>query len=270
MPTANVNGVSLYYETETQSQGDWIVFAHGGGGMHLAWWKQVAALRPHYRCLTYDARGHGMSSQGSPYREADEVASDDLVGLMDHVGIEKAFLNGHSMGGWAVSETAQRHPDRALGLVMTCCAFGFKTAALQKWAAGMIEKVPKGFHVLDHSYAPDFKLRDPAVYYLQNALHNLSPPRAVPRDSAAYLDPYRRMRDRKPEDYSKFAVPTLFVAGDHDELQVPWLIKDTQAAVANSKLVVIPGSGHCPTVERTEIYNQALIDFMESVRPKKA
>src|SRR6185369_8850133 len=117
---------------ETESQGDWIVFAHGRGGMHLAWWKQVAALKPHYRCLTYDARGHGMSSEAEPHKEADEAGAADLLALMDHVGIEKAFLNGHSMGGWAVSPIAQRHPERVLGLVMTNCVFGFATPALSK------------------------------------------------------------------------------------------------------------------------------------------
>jgi len=265
MPMASVNGVDLYYETETESDGDWIVFAHGGGGMHLAWWKQVAALKPRFRCLTYDARGHGMSGQGEPYQDADQVGADDLLALMDHVGIEKAFLNGHSMGGWAVSQVAQRHPDRVQGLVMTNCAFGFATPALSRWAAEMIEKIPKGFRVLDHSFAPDFARRDPAVYYLHNAFHRLSPPRAVPRDSTRYLEPYARMRDRKPEDYARFPVPTLFVAGDQDELQVPWLIKATAAAVGGSKLVVIPGCGHCPTVERTELYNHALLDFIDGV-----
>ena len=269
MPMVRVNGADLYYETETESDGDWIVFAHGGGAMHLVWWKQVGVLKSRFRCLTYDARGHGMSSQGEPYKDADQTASDDLIGLMDHVGIEKAFVNGHSMGGWAASQTAQRRADRVHGLVMTCCAFGFATAALSKWAGEMIEKVPHGFDVFDHMYAHDFAQRDPAVHYLQNALHRLSPPRAVPRDSAGYLDAYVRMRDRKPEDYSKFAVPTLFVVAEQDELQVPWLIKATQAAVGDSKLVSIPGSGHYPMVEKTELYNQALLDFIESVRGRK-
>ena len=64
-------------------------------------------------------------------------------------------------------------------------------------------------------------------------------------------------------------MPTLFVVAEQDELQVPWLVRETQAVVGNSRLAAIPHSGHSPHVEQTALYNKTLVDFIESVRGKK-
>ena len=109
MPIAKLADVDLYYEVEGET-GPWIVFAHGGGDNHLAWWKQVGALRDRYRCVSYDARWHGRSGQGAVLREADETAAADLLGLMDHLKIERADMMGYSMGGRITAYLGQRSP----------------------------------------------------------------------------------------------------------------------------------------------------------------
>ena len=55
MPTVDVPGAALYYETH--GAGPWLVFAHGAGGNHLSWWQQVPAFAGRFRCLVYDQRG---------------------------------------------------------------------------------------------------------------------------------------------------------------------------------------------------------------------
>jgi pimeloyl-ACP methyl ester carboxylesterase len=265
MPIAKLADVDLYYEVEGET-GPWIVFAHGGGDNHLAWWKQVGALRDRYRCVSYDARWHGRSGPGTVLREADETAAADMLGLMDHLKIDRAFLNGHSMGGLAASGVALAHSARVQGLIMTCTTFGFQTAAMSRWAAEMIEKIPKGFRVLDHSFAPDFERREPELAYLHTALRRLNPPRPVPRESRNYLAAYERMRDRKPESYADFAVPALFILAEQDGLQLPWLVEATAKAVGGAELVRIAGSGHNVHVERPEEYEAALVRFLEKHR----
>lgn len=59
MPYLSIDSGSLHYEIE--GTGDWLVFAHGGDGNHLCWWKQVLALKDRFRCVTYDAMGFGLS-----------------------------------------------------------------------------------------------------------------------------------------------------------------------------------------------------------------
>ncbi len=266
MPVANLRGVDLYYEVE--GAGDWVVFAHGGEGVHLNWWKQVAALRGRYRCVTYDARGFGLSGGG--WGDPEETAADDLKGLLDHLGVDHAFLVGQSMGGIAVSGMAQRFPDRVRGLVMADTPFGFKTAALSQWAAEMLEKIPAGFNVFDHLFGPGFATEQPEMHYLCTAISRLNSTRPLPEDTGDYAQSYIRMRDTPPGDYSGFAVPSLFIVGDHDELTLPWLMEATAKAVAGSRFVIIPDAGHSAYFERSDRFNATVTAFFEQVKSRNA
>src|SRR5437868_1446789 len=91
---APVNGTELYYEIA--GEGPWMVLAHGGEGARLHWWQQVAYFGDRYRCLTYDSRGFGSSAPGEPHM-SDNPLRDDLIGLLDHLGIDTATVIGHSM-----------------------------------------------------------------------------------------------------------------------------------------------------------------------------
>lgn len=257
MPTATIQGIDLYYEIE--GDGDWVVFAHGGEGQHLCWWKQVTALRSRFCCLTYDARGFGLS--GGEWGAPEDTAAQDLLALLDHLGIERAFLVGQSMGGIAVSGVARRAPERVRGLVMGDTPFGFQTAALSQWAAEMLDKIPAGFNVFEHLFAPGFAETEPELHYLYTGICRLNSTRPLPKNTADYLDGYVRMRDARPVDYSRFPVPSLFIVGAQDELTLPWLIEATAKAVGGSRFRVIPDAGHSAFLERSEIYNQAIVDF---------
>jgi pimeloyl-ACP methyl ester carboxylesterase len=257
-----VSGSGLFYETDSDS-GDWLVFAHGGDGNRLCWWRQVAAFKHRFRCLTYDAPGFGLSPVGAGLGQA---PADDLKSLMDEAGIERAVLIGHSMGGLAVSGVAQRWPGRVRALVMSDTPFGFHTEALQRWASEMLVKIAGGFQVLDHLFAPGFAEREPELYHLYQAICRtrlpVVPPPGPPKDQPDYSAAYIAMRDTPPVDYSTFPVPTLFIAGNQDALTLPWLLEATAKAVGGARLEVIEGAGHSPFYERTEAYNVLLTRFL--------
>ena len=255
-----ISDTGLFHATD--GDGPAVIFAHGGDGGHLTWWKQVAALKDRYRCVTYDAAGFGLSPATAGLRQ---TPGDDLLSLMDELEIARAVLVGHSMGGLAVSGVAQLHPERVRGLAMSDTPFGFQTAALSRWAAQMLEKIPAGFSVLDHLFAPGFAEREPEMHHLYQAICRnklpAPPPPTPPDFSAAYI----AMRDAPPVDYSGFPVPSLFIVGSEDELTLPWLIEATARAVGGAELEVIEGAGHSPFYERTEIYNRVLTGFIESL-----
>jgi 3-oxoadipate enol-lactonase len=264
MPRVSVGDCRLYYEIE--GEGDWLVFAHGGDGNHLCWWKQVAALKQRYRCLTYDARGYGLSDSTEQVVDAAHNAADDLLALMDQLAIDRAVLVGHSMGGIAVSGVSQTRPERVRGLVMSDTPFGFQTAAMSRWAAGMIDKISNGFNVMEHLFAPGFAMREPEMHTLYQAICRMrvSELPARPVDDSIY-EPYRRMRDAPPVDYSAFPIPTLFVVGDQDELTLPWLMEETVSVVGGARLAIVPSAGHSPFFEQSKIYNAALEAFLKDI-----
>lgn len=260
MPLAAINGIDIYYEVE--GEGDPVIFAHGGEGCHLHWWKQVAALKDRYRCVTYDARGFGLSGGG--WGNPEDTAADDLKALMDHLTIDRAFLVGQSMGGIAVAGIAQRFPARVRGLVMGDTPFGFKTAALSEWAAQMLAKIPQGFNVFEHLFAPDYAARAPDMHYLYMALCRINSVRPLPENTDDYTEGYVRMRDAAPVDYSGFPVPALFIVGEHDGLTLPWLMEATAKAVG-APLVTIRGAGHSAFFEQSESYNQTIVRFFTQI-----
>jgi pimeloyl-ACP methyl ester carboxylesterase len=260
MAVARINGVDLYYELHGRA-GDWLIFVHGGGGTHMDWWRQIYAFRKHYRCVVYDSRGHGQSGGTEDYANG----SADLLALMDHLKIDKAYLNGHSAGGWSVSPLTQQHPARVKGLVMTGSHFGFSTAALNAWAASMLEKFQAGYSVWDQMFSPKFAVRDPEMQFLQAALGRLNAGKIVAaekQDPRRFDGAYIAMRDTPPVDYSAFPVRSLFIVGSDDALTTAKAIKGTAVAVAGSKYVEIPDAGHYVLAEQHEAYNAALLDFL--------
>lgn len=270
MPIAPIGEVEIYYEIDgpEDGSGDWLIFSHGGDGTHLSFWENVYALRHHYKCLTYDMRGLGQSSGEIDYL----MANADLLALMDHLKIGRAHLNGHSAGGVAVSRIAIDHPDRVLSLTMTDTPFAFLTPSLNKWAQGMADRL-YGNQGLGAASARDhFSVIEPQGAFLAGALGRLNErTRPVNPDLAreAYGRLYRDWAKAKPQDYSKFTVPTLFVVGEFDGLTVPWLIRDTARAVTGAKLAVLRNAGHSAHREQADAYNALLLEFLRSVDAKR-
>src|SRR5258707_6017098 len=119
MPTAQINGVDLYYEIH--GAGPTVVLSHGVGSNHLHWWQQVPVWSKHFQVITFDHRGFGFSSddgRGPP------AFVDDLIGLLDHLEIRRTALVGQSMGGSTVAGVASRQPERISALVLSSSAAG--------------------------------------------------------------------------------------------------------------------------------------------------
>jgi pimeloyl-ACP methyl ester carboxylesterase len=107
-------------------------------GSHQHWWQRVPAFAGRHRCITYDARGFGRSS-GAPHVDGPDGHIDDLIAVLDSMQVDRALLIVHSMGGYAVSGMASRHPERVAGLVMVDTPFGIATVALARRAAEMMD-----------------------------------------------------------------------------------------------------------------------------------
>src|ERR1700728_4202650 len=115
MPFASVNGQQLCYE-DTGGTGPVVVFSHGNLMTSRMWAPQVEALRGECRCVAWDARLHGRTKDdGDLYTYWD--AADDLLGLLDHLGVEQATLAGHSQGGFLSLRAALRAPERVKAMV---------------------------------------------------------------------------------------------------------------------------------------------------------
>lgn len=116
MPYAPVNGQRIYYE-DTGGNGEPVILAHGFLMDRSMFDPQIDALTPEHRLITWDGRGFGQTEfDAQPFTYWD--SAKDLLGLMDHLGIERAVIGGMSQGGFLALRAALLAPDRVRALVL--------------------------------------------------------------------------------------------------------------------------------------------------------
>jgi 3-oxoadipate enol-lactonase len=115
MATATVNGITISY-TDSGGDGPAVVLSHGYLMDSSMFDPQVAALAPEYRVITWDERGHGSTPATAPFSYWDSAS--DVIGLLDHLGIEQAVLGGMSQGGFLSLRAALKAPGRVRALIL--------------------------------------------------------------------------------------------------------------------------------------------------------
>lgn len=120
MPLAEVNGTRIHYRVDVTAGDDapWLVLSNSLGADVSMWTPNIEAFAKHYRVLRYDTRGHGHSDVPPGPYTIDQLVGD-VIGLMDHLKIERANYCGLSMGGLTGIGLAARHPARFARVVLS-------------------------------------------------------------------------------------------------------------------------------------------------------
>jgi aminoacrylate hydrolase len=108
----------LWYEWHGSDDGPVLILSAGLGGAGAYWKPNLDALSARYRVVTYDQRGTGRSDRTLPETESVERMADDVLGLMDGLGIERAHFLGHAAGAAIGLVLALRAPERLGGLIL--------------------------------------------------------------------------------------------------------------------------------------------------------
>ena len=128
------DGVQLHYE-ETGS-GTPLVFVHEFAGDHRSWEPQLRHFGRRYRVIAYSARGYPPSDvPASPQAYGQDRATDDILAILDHLGIAKAHICGLSMGAFATLHFGFRYPERAISLCVAGCGSGAEPDTRQRFQA---------------------------------------------------------------------------------------------------------------------------------------
>jgi 3-oxoadipate enol-lactonase len=134
MATAAVNGTEISY-TDTGGDGPAVVLSHGILMDQSMFASQVKALAPEFRVITWDQRGHGWDPSGhggtparGPFSYWDSAR--DLLGLLDHAGVQRAVLGGMSQGGFVSLRAGLLAPDRVAGLILIDTQAGVEDPAI--------------------------------------------------------------------------------------------------------------------------------------------
>src|SRR5207245_4279751 len=120
---STADGLNLY--VETVGSGTPVVFVHEYAGDYRSWEPQVRYFCRQHRCVSYSQRGYPPSDVPSdPGRYSQEIARDDVIAVMDALGIDKAHVVGHSMGAYTALHVGIRYTRRCLSVTAAGCGWG--------------------------------------------------------------------------------------------------------------------------------------------------
>ena len=248
---------TLHYQLAGPDDAPVVVLSNSLGTTLEMWEPQMQAFTQRFRVLRYDARGHGRSGLLPPPRSIDDFGNDVVV-LLDKLGIERAHFVGISMGGLTGQWLGIHRPERIGKLVVSNTAARIGTADGWKARAELVRK--EGLdEVAGGSPARWFTLRFAAeqvarVEPLVERLRTLSPEGyAAGCDVVGATD----LRDA----IGKIKAPTLVIAGEHDPVTTVADAQFIAEHVAGAKVVTLPAS-HLSNVEAPEAFNEAVLAFL--------
>jgi pimeloyl-ACP methyl ester carboxylesterase len=265
------DGVKLHYEE--CGSGVPVVFVHEFAGDIRSWEPQISHFSRRYRCIAYNARGYPPSDVPESFeRYSQEHARDDILAVMEALGIQRAFVVGLSMGGFATLHFGIKYSQRALGLVVAGCGYGAVPAQKEEFqrdsranAKQMLEDgMAKTAATYGHRAARlQLKAKDPRGF--ERFVRNFSEHSAL--GSANSMLGYQARRpslyDLKAE-MAGITAPLIVIAGDEDDatLEPGLLMKRT---IPHAGLAVFSRSGHALNLEEPDLFNRVVEDFFRQV-----
>lgn len=241
MGYAPVNGISMYYEVH--GTGRPLVLLHGGlVTIDLCFGTLLPALAEHRQVIAVELQGHGHTADTDRPLTVANLA-DDVVALLDHLGVDRADLYGFSLGAWVAFDLAVRHPDRAAHLVLAGeqLLTGVGQAELDDPT-----RMPTAddFGQMQEAYravAPDPDHFAAFGQKLTAAVHSFT---AWPADTLR-----------------SFAHPTLLVFGDHDFVRLEDAVR-MHALIPGARLAVLPSTTHMDMMRRADLLRPMIEAFL--------
>jgi len=264
MPQAFVGRCRIYYEVHGDPAAPALVLIRGLGRSGRYWGEILPLFARDLRVLVMDNRGVGRSDATHPPYSIPQLA-EDVVAVMDAVGIERAHVFGMSLGGMVAQQIALKHPQRLRRLVLGCTTPGGLRGI--RSAFGTVVMVLRASRL-----EPDEAVRFTAPYL-------------VSRDSLAsrpqVIDDWIRISREEPRSrrgllgqllaaathdcrrsIAQIAAPTLVITGAADRLIPVSESRFIGQRIPGAELAVLPGVGHDFTTDQPERAAAAINEFL--------
>ncbi|HPN71436.1 MAG TPA: 3-oxoadipate enol-lactonase [Saprospiraceae bacterium] len=248
----------MNYKIEGTPNSPVLIFSNSLGSELAMWDELVPMLLPYFRVLRYDTRGHG-GSKANTNNATNSISElgDDVIGLMDSLGIESAYFCGLSLGGLIGQSLAITYPQRIKKLVLANTAT--KIGSEEGWNARIQTIKAQGMQAIvddtmNRWFTEAYRISNPTKVEEARAMFLRS-------DVDGYTNCCYAIRDANFEQTIKNCqVETLVITGDQDPVTG---IKDAEFLVENipnATLHVLP-TRHLSAVEKPHVFAQTLIDF---------
>ncbi len=253
MPLLERPGANIWYEA--RGDGPALLFLHGRAGNAANWWRQIAHFTPTHRVIVVDQRGFGRSACEPAAFHVDHMV-DDIGAVLDARGVEHAAIICQSMSGISGLRFALAQPARVTGLVLCSTLGGITTpdlrAGLRDFESANTVELP------DRAFAPGYGTREPELYALYEQLLAFNTG-FDPAWRARLSDPAVTL---SPDSFEDYAVPTVFIVGEHDLFFPPSMVHEVAAYVASATVIDFADAGHSPYWEAPDRFNTLLVDWL--------
>jgi 3-oxoadipate enol-lactonase len=270
MPRAPVNGINIYYEVH--GNGEPLLLIAGMGADHRSWFPQTMAFRKRYRVITFDGRGMGKSDTPTGLYTFRTLA-EDVIGLMDHLRIDKAHMLGESLGGIVAQEVAILFPHRLMKLVLANTspgtgvgmqihpelmeAYGGDSASTDFDATKVdIGKAMRAMISLSfNSRLYRLAMGIAATLYVRTAGLSGMAEQIKAISNHSTLDRLHLIQS-----------PTLVMVGTRDRIVPPAMSEILVGRIPGARLVKIDNGPHALNVEMRRRFNAEVLAFLNGVR----
>jgi pimeloyl-ACP methyl ester carboxylesterase len=238
---ASVGGIRMYYEVH--GRGPALLLLHGGTGDGTQFAKQVPAFRRDYRVIVPDLRAQGRTTDG-PGPLHYHVMAEDVVALLDRLHVRQCDLMGWSDGGIVALDIAVNHPDRVRHLVTFGANFrpdGLLPEDIEWGATASAQSLGPAVRLAYRRVAPDPSHYEVAMDKI------LAMWRVEPRFTLEQLGSIR--------------AKTLIAAGEHDLVRRDHT-EELARAIPGARLWIVPGASHGAILERPDLVNRTVLDFL--------
>jgi pimeloyl-ACP methyl ester carboxylesterase len=258
-----VNGIRLHYVEA--GQGTPVILVHGLACDHVPNWmlpRVFQRLSRKYRVIALDNRGHGKSDK--PYEPAQYGLElvDDVVRLMDHLGIAKAHVVGYSLGGFITLKLALRHPSRLLSAAPCGAGWSANPAEELKLLFSLSEDVEQGrglTALLNWLQALKKPLPTPVLWFMHRLTSSFNDMKAIScllRNSPALVATETEIRSNR--------VPCLAIVGGDDRMRL--FAEQMACAMPKLELLILPRCDHFTTLVSRKMV-PALMAFLDRHTP---
>ena len=260
MTMVRVNNVGLFYEFHGPEDGELLIL-NNGVFMNTTSWPQLPELSRRYRVLTWDMRGQGQSEHPAGEYSLD-LHADDLVALMNALGLEKAHMVGTSYGGELNLVMGIRHPERCRSLVIIASvprnSDPILMAMIERWRlAAKLGDGPLFFRLIyADTYSEKFLVDRPdLIPFAEERYARLDLPAAI-----RLLESCQRFD--VTADLGRIKVPTCIASAELDILKPRRYGEIMHEAIAGSEFHLIPGSGHVAVLEKAAEVSTIILGFL--------
>lgn len=263
MPAVRVNDINMYYEIH--GEGEPLLLIHGTCFDTTGWAQQIPPFSQKYKVIVFDNRGTGRTDTTKPPYTIEQM-TDDTVGLMEILKIEKAHILGYSMGSLIAQELAIKYPERIKTLVVTASYARLTPIGLKRTELIM--------RMFQEGVNPEIVVRNFFLWFfsdrffenvelvnsdVNNFMNLLSSPKAA-EGLDGQVNAILNYNGRGHLHH--ITAPTLVVVGRDDILTPVKCSEEVASSIPNAELIIMENAVHSLPFENPERLNQVVFDFL--------